>query len=64
MSLRRQLKIGHYHFVLVLMFDKISLKQNLQYGAKCDVVTGYLDNGQEKMPAVANTAFQILVSGI
>lgn len=46
------------------MFDEISLKQNLQYDAKRDVVAGHSDNRQERTPAVVNTALLILISGI
>lgn len=50
--------------VCVIMFDEMSLKQNLQYDAKNDVVIGYSDDGTERTAGVANTAFVALLSGL
>ncbi|KAH9361777.1 hypothetical protein HPB48_005070 [Haemaphysalis longicornis] len=47
-----------------LIFDEVSLKRNLQYDSKQDLVHGYADTGYERRNNVANTALLVLVSGI
>lgn len=47
-----------------LIFDEISLKRNLQYEPKEDIIHGYVDDGRERTSSVANTAVLILVRGI
>lgn len=47
-----------------LIFDEMSLKENLQYNPKNDLVLGYSDNGEERTAGVANTALVILLAGI
>lgn len=50
--------------VCIIMFDEMSLRQNLQYDTKNDIVLGFSDNGIERTPSVANQAFVALPSGI
>lgn len=47
-----------------LIFDEMSLKRNLQYDSKQDIVHGYADTGYERRKNVVNTALLVLVSGI
>ncbi|XP_037518321.1 uncharacterized protein LOC119395100 [Rhipicephalus sanguineus] len=47
-----------------LVFDEISLKRNLQYDPKEDVIHGYVDDGRERTGSVANTAMLVLLRGI
>ncbi|KAH9367283.1 hypothetical protein HPB48_004416 [Haemaphysalis longicornis] len=47
-----------------LIFDEMSLKENLQYDSKHDIVMGFFDSGTQTTPAVANSAPLILVAGI
>lgn len=47
-----------------LIFDEISLKRNLQYDPKQDIIHGYVDNARVRTSGIANTAALVLVSGI
>lgn len=47
-----------------LIFDEMSLKEQLQYDTKHEIVMGFSDNGTQRTPAVANSALLILVAGI
>ncbi|XP_072142984.1 uncharacterized protein [Dermacentor andersoni] len=48
----------------VLIFDEMSLKRNLQYDSRHDVVVGYTDTGTERSGRAASSALLFLVSGI
>ncbi|XP_064475297.1 uncharacterized protein LOC135389170 [Ornithodoros turicata] len=48
----------------MLMFDEMSIKQHLQYDRGSDVVLGFVDNGQEREPQLANSALLVMLSGI
>ena len=61
---RKEKKIGKFKTACCLIFDKISLKRNLQYEPKEDIIHGYVDNARERTNGTANTAALVLVSGI
>lgn len=46
------------------MFDEISLKENLFYDSKSDIVHGFADNGKERTADVANSGLVVMLAGI
>lgn len=48
----------------IIAFDEMSVRPNLQYDTKHDVVIAFSDEGSERTTAVANVAFVALLSGI
>ncbi|KAG0437470.1 hypothetical protein HPB47_017434 [Ixodes persulcatus] len=50
--------------VCTLLFDEMSLKRNLYYDVKRDLVHGYADNGTKRSSEIANSVLVVLLSGV
>lgn len=48
----------------VLLFDEVSLKAQITYNERKDKVTGFVDNGKERLPEFADHAQVFMVRGL
>lgn len=50
--------------ICVILFDEISIKPNLTYNERRDKVVGFVTNGQETVPEIADHAQVFMVRGV
>ena len=50
--------------VCALIIDELSIRENLEYDKKSDMIIGLADNGEERLPLKGNHCLMAMIKGL